>query len=728
MSRLLLLSLAVISQIAFGDTLENYSVPNPGFEHALTSSASEAWKLGEHSHAIARDFEVKRNGNASLRFDSTEELKNSVARLLLPIELVRNGVFRFSGHVRTDRLFGGATLYVRIDKADGEYYYKNTLNISSGTQDWSTLDITTPVIADAVSAEVGLLVWGDGSAWFDDLHFEPVKTSATAIDVAAPHEGDDTGQLHRSIAAIGYVWGYLKYHHPYMFLDCGTWDTELVAVIKRIQASNGQRPIDDYVQNWTERANRNTAANPEINALMQHSQGIAVPQRQPSATAFGAEMASVLTAIRRDHVPEPQACMELGINSAGNALFGKERSYKDLSPPDEYYRMVALMRFWNMVEYWFPYRDLIDEDWHTVLVDSVEEFLAADTQHKYQTALFRLIARIDDTHASLWSGWDAKPPGGPAIGPVAIRNVEGRPYVWKHLDTYTPVDESGVRTGDVILMVGGKRVEELLDAWRPYYGVSNNSAFLRDTYRYLLRGSGESLDVTVERAGKSVDVVVPLVSMRHVDRSPTNSNERDGATFQVLDSDIAYLKLSTLEDENLARYVDEAMGKRGLIVDIRGYPRSFVVFSLGQHLVNIPTPFAKFTWPNPHRPGEFHWSRTLEIQPKEPMFEGPVVVLVNESSQSQSEYTAMAFRASPNAVVIGSQTAGADGNMSLITLPGGEKTAFSGLGVFYPDKSPTQQIGIVPDYVVHPTVDGLREGQDEVLNAAIRFIESGSLE
>jgi C-terminal processing protease CtpA/Prc len=81
----------------------------------------------------------------------------------------------------------------------------------------------------------------------------------------------------------------------------------------------------------------------------------------------------------------------------------------------------------------------------------------------------------------------------------------------------------------------------------------------------------------------------------------------------------------------------------------------------------------------------------------------------------------MAFRAA-GAIVLGSTTAGADGNVSRIPLPGGLSTMISGIGVFYPDKRPTQRVGIVPDRVVVPTIAGIRDGRDEVLDAAIREI------
>jgi C-terminal processing protease CtpA/Prc len=89
---------------------------------------------------------------------------------------------------------------------------------------------------------------------------------------------------------------------------------------------------------------------------------------------------------------------------------------------------------------------------------------------------------------------------------------------------------------------------------------------------------------------------------------------------------------------------------------------------------------------------------------------------------SQSEYTAMAFRAS-GCIVIGSTTAGADGDVSEIPLPGGMRSAISGIGVFHPHKKPTQRVGITPDIYVRPTIAGIRAGRDEVLEEAIHQIE-----
>ena len=177
-----------------------------------------------------------------------------------------------------------------------------------------------------------------------------------------------------------------------------------------------------------------------------------------------------------------------------------------------------------------------------------------------------------------------------------------------------------------------------------------------------------------------------------------------------------------MQSAQAAKYIESAAGTKGLIIDIRNYPSEFVVFALGSRLVDRPTPFARFTHGDPANPGAFHWGPPLSLEPALPRYSGKIVILVDELSLSQSEYTAMAFRSAPDATVVGSTTAGADGNVSRVPLPGGLGSRISGIGVFYPDKRPTQRIGIIPDIVARPTIEGIRSGRDEVVEAALRHI------
>ena len=78
--------------------------------------------------------------------------------------------------------------------------------------------------------------------------------------------------------------------------------------------------------------------------------------------------------------------------------------------------------------------------------------------------------------------------------------------------------------------------------------------------------------------------------------------------------------------------------------------------------------------------------------------------------------------------MIGSQSAGADGNISKFTLPRGVLGAFSGLGWYYPDGWVVNRQGVKIDHEVRPTLEGVREGRDEVLETALNLIEANTEE
>lgn len=96
-----------------------------------------------------------------------------------------------------------------------------------------------------------------------------------------------------------------------------------------------------------------------------------------------------------------------------------------------------------------------------------------------------------------------------------------------------------------------------------------------------------------------------------------------------------------------------------------------------------------------------------------------VILLVNELTQSNPEFQAMALQRCPQTLTIGSPTSGADGDIVRIPLPGGLMTCFSGIGVFYPDGTPTQTVGVRLDVELCPTAEGLQAGRDEVLERAL---------
>jgi C-terminal processing protease CtpA/Prc len=406
----------------------------------------------------------------------------------------------------------------------------------------------------------------------------------------------------------------------------------------------------------------------------------------------------------------------------GNPQFDRDLPYPALAFPDSGFQLLGLYRLWNIVEYWFPYRNQIDGDWDTVLAEFIPRIALAKDKDAYQLEALALIARISDTHANLFSAPpELRPPAGSCQLPVVTRFVEGQAVVAGYSNA-TAGPATGLQVGDVIESLDGTPVQELVKRWTPHYPASNEPTRLRDMARALTRGACATVRVAIRRAAGASLVTARREPLASLDRQAGLTHDLPGETFRLLSDQVAYLKLSSVKTTDTSSYVERAKATRGLIIDIRNYPSEFVVFALGSLLVDQPTPFARFTAGDLGNPGAFRWAAQTTLTPQQPHYAGRVVVLVDETSLSQAEYTAMAFRAGSKAIVVGSTTAGADGNVSPFALPGGLRTAISGIGVFYPDKRPTQRIGIVADVEVRPTIAGIRAGRDEVLEEAVRQI------
>jgi C-terminal processing protease CtpA/Prc len=308
---------------------------------------------------------------------------------------------------------------------------------------------------------------------------------------------------------------------------------------------------------------------------------------------------------------------------------------------------------------------------------------------------------------------------------VQIRFVEGQAVVTDFYDTRLGA-ETTLQKGDVVLAVGGVKVTDLVKARQPLTPASNEPTQLRNMARDLLRGSSQQVDLLVRREGREFPLTVNRYLYKRLNRAvDTGTSSPLLPAWRLLPNNIGYLALGTISQAQLPEIMQAAKGTKGLVIDIRNYPSDNVMFSLTQYLLPSPAPFVRFSKPMTTYPGMFFRTPPLVVPAMVGApYAGKVIILVNEISQSNAEYTAMALRTAPRATVVGSTTAGADGNVSSITLPGNISTRISGIGVYYPDGRETQRIGIVPDVEVKPTIQGIREGRDEVLEKAVQLIEA----
>ena len=104
-------------------------------------------------------------------------------------------------------------------------------------------------------------------------------------------------------------------------------------------------------------------------------------------------------------------------------------------------------------------------------------------------------------------------------------------------------------------------------------------------------------------------------------------------------------------------------------------------------------------------------------------YKGSVVVLIDERAISQAEHTCLFLEAMTHAKFIGTPTNGANGAVTSVVLPGNIRADFTGDDIRHADGRQLQRIGIQPDVKVEPTIQGIRQGRDEVLEAAVKYLQ-----
>jgi hypothetical protein len=120
---------------------------------------------------------------------------------------------------------------------------------------------------------------------------------------------------------------------------------------------------------------------------------------------------------------------------------------------------------------------------------------------------------------------------------------------------------------------------------------------------------------------------------------------------------------------------------------------------------------------------QFTWSERTTPEAPRDLFTGPLAILVDATTIGDGELLALRLAAGGNSrVLVGSPTAGAVGRTASLSLPGGVEVVFPVSDVRRPDGRFIQRLGVAPDITATPTVDGVRNGRDEVREAAQRWI------
>jgi C-terminal processing protease CtpA/Prc len=735
MKKILLNSICFFIAISsFCQAVKDSSTYNFDFEKTSENKFAYWNNFGSNDYVIVIDSVVKYSGNYAVSISNPNALVDFKALSYTLPGNFKGKKLTISGYIKTENVTEGyAGLWLRIDP---KIAFNNMENVGiKGTTDWKKYEVTVNMDpANTRAIVLGGLLVGKGKMWLDDLSVTidgkdvatltpiPKKVYAAESDKAFGNASKiDSILLNetntQNLKMLGLIWGFVKYYHPKVAAGIFNFDNELFRLTPQILASKTKEERDITFVKWIKNVGEFEIAGElkikrEVNMLPD------VDWIEKSD--LSSDLKTILNKVKNAKRENEHYYIGLyeGVN---NPEFKNEKAYASLKYPDAGFRLLCLYRYWNMIQYYFPYKHLIEGDWKNILQKYIPIFVEAKNELDYKLATLALIAEIHDTHANIWSNDAAiKNFRGLRYGALEVTFVENKAVVTGyHNDSLAK--ETGLKTGDIITSINNKPIDDIVKNILKYTPASNYPTQLRDIAPNLLRTNDSVLAVKYLSDGieKMMDVkTYPSAKMKM-----TSKFQKNDTCFKFIDKNIGYLYLGTIKQKYLPTIMKDIENTKGLIIDLRSYPSEFVVFSLGKYLMPKKTDFVKFAVGNIKTPGLFTIGDQLKVFGKKSTFyKGKVIILINETTQSQAEYTTMAFRVGPNVTVIGSTTAGADGNISQISLPGGISTLISGINVLYPNGKETQRIGIVPDIEVKPTIEGIKQGKDEVLLKAVELI------
>ncbi|MEM7372303.1 MAG: S41 family peptidase [Bacteroidota bacterium] len=411
------------------------------------------------------------------------------------------------------------------------------------------------------------------------------------------------------------------------------------------------------------------------------------------------------------------------------------RQYPSGPYPDLGYRVLGAAKTWAVVTYFFAYKELMEADWTQVLKESLAAIVSAEDSLAYTLAILKMYRHLQDGHG-FYNSATMRAFLGQAWPPFVTRPIEGQPTITA-LGVDSVCQQLGLEVGDVLTHIDGKTVEDEFTRIGQYISGSNEGWRRYRVNNYLLLGPHKST-ISTSWLGKNNEQKIVDVPRDQAYRSALSSHmsERSGEHIRLLTDKIGYADLEVLEQSEVNSMFERFKDTEAIIFDMRGYPNG-TAWTIAPRLTDKPDVpaayFQRYMALSPNLTADDQLGTAIRYQfyqsiprPQSWTYTGKTVMLIDERTMSQAEHTGLFFEAANGTEFIGSQTAGANGDVTNFNIPGEMRLYFSGHDVRFPDGRQLQKTGLVPKIEVRPTIQGIRDGRDEVLQRAIEYLETGS--
>lgn len=524
------------------------------------------------------------------------------------------------------------------------------------------------------------------------------------------------------------VWGNLKYFHPEIATGKHNWDSVLVSSVNQILKSGDKKVFQSEIDKMLKIAGKNNAsafkidysAHPFTYRNINHSwinKSKNLTEGQKEKLKYNYEHPYQGQNYYAQNNPDDE----------GNIITPNENPYPEMKMPDTAHRLLGLFRFWNVINYYYPYKYATDKPWDKVAFDLIPEFVQANDTLSYHKAVLKMAASIDDGHGGIWPFLDIEVVG-KYSPPFYFKLIDDKAVVTKILDE----NLSDIQKGSVIESINGislkTRVKELWD----YVPASNKVAKYRDLHKLILNSKkGSAVYSGYNPDGSKFSASIDLSERNFLKEFLEFQEMTSPITSKMVTDDIAYIYASNMTYENMDSIMQPLLKTKAIILDLRNYPSRMPSYRIANYFLEKPAVYSVVTKNDFRYPGLLIYENanagtTVETVGKNNPnpYQGKLILLVDYRTQSLPEFNSLILMTYKNTVIIGNQTAGADGNQTKMIFPGNYKISFSGYGIYQANGDEAQRVGIPIDIPVKYTIQDFIEDKDPILERAIEYAKT----
>lgn len=731
-------------------------IQNPSFADGKLGELPPGWRLAKSSLEsgytcqLAEDTKLKGKRCAVISQKGTAQAVGNLMQSL-DAKPYRGKRIRLRAQLRVEGKSASrskAQMWVRVDRPNQQMgFFDNMADRPVTESSWKTVEIIGDVTNDAEGIALGVMHFGEkSSAWVAPLSLEVLGNAP-----AAQEEGPRalTSQGLQNLQAFSKAMNYIRFFHPSDEASRADWSRLAAQGVRAVESAPSASELATTLQTFfapyapsarfmTKDQSAPVPVQPSNAAFLVRWKHTGFGQNDPQSPYHSTREYLPLAKGATQKWPTPQQTSVFALGS-GVSLYMPSVLYADknkatlpaaaprsvsapksteLPEPTAGFgsgnvrgtRLGNIALAWGVFQHFYPYFEVVKTDWETELIKGLKAAAEDADANAFAHTLRHMVAALKDGHGHVRGGlqYHASPSLGLAL-------LDGKPVV-----QFSGESAKAIPLGSLVLEIDGERVETRLSKLSEEISAAADGWMKAQLQRQLLAGlQGTPVKVSYRTpSGQHGEVSLSR------DANIWELERQKPQKLSEIKPGIWYVDLDRVSDEDFKAALPKLAKAQGVIFDLRGYPMGSPLFL--QHLTDKPLESAQWNVPIVTQPDQKGWEWNTggrwNLKPQKPRIKGKVAFLTGGGAISYAESCMGIVEAYKLAEIVGEPTAGTNGNVNPIKLPGGYSISWTGMKVLKHDGSQHHGIGIHPTVPVKPTQKGLAEGRDEVLEMGIKVV------